>query len=207
MTWLFILGLALSSSLDNLGVGISYGIRKIRISLFSNSIISIVCFLFSFSGILFGKWISTVIPGILPILISVFLLFAIGFRIVWLSIPRKQQKEEKEITELKGFSAILQNPESVDFDKSKDIGIIEALVLGVALSANALVNGLSAGLLGFTPLVISLAAAIGSFLAVWIGAKLGQKAADIQIGSFKLGQFGTLISGILLMLIAIKCFF
>ena len=207
MTWLFILGLALSSSLDNLGVGISYGIRKIRISLFSNSIISIVCFLFSFSGILFGKWISTVIPGILPILISVFILFAIGFRIIWLSIPRKQQKEEKEITELKGFSAILQNPESVDFDKSKDIGIIEALVLGVALSANALVNGLSAGLLGYSPLVISLAAAIGSFLAVWIGAKLGQKAADIQIGSFKLGQFGTLISGILLMLIAIKCFF
>lgn len=207
MTWIFILGLALSSSLDNLGVGISYGIRKIRISLFSNSIISIVCFLFSFSGILFGKWISTVIPGILPILISVFILFAIGFRIVWLSIPRKQQNEEKESKELKGFSAILQNPESVDFDKSKDIGIIEAFVLGVALSTNALVNGLSAGLLGYSPLVISLAAAIGSFLAVWIGAKLGQKAADIQIGSFKLGQFGTLISGILLMLIAFKFFF
>ncbi|HAS00579.1 MAG TPA: sporulation membrane protein YtaF, partial [Brevibacillus sp.] len=31
MNWLLILGFAVSSSLDNLGVGISYGIRNIRI--------------------------------------------------------------------------------------------------------------------------------------------------------------------------------
>ncbi|QIB69513.1 sporulation membrane protein YtaF [Aminipila butyrica] len=206
MTWLFILGFALSSSLDNLGVGITYGIRKIRISVFSNTIISIICFLFSFLGILFGKWVSTVIPGILPVLLSVILLSAIGLRIIWLSLSHKQQAEEKEVCEIKGLSSILKNPECADFDKSKDIGIIEALVLGVALSTNALTNGLSAGLLGYTPMAISLTAAIGSFLMVQLGIKAGQKVADIQIGPFQLGQFGTLISGILILLIAIRSF-
>lgn len=204
MTWLFILGLALSSSLDNLGVGITYGIRKIRIGFSSNALISVVCFLFSYSGILFGNWISSVIPGLLPVLLSVFLLFVIGFRIIWLSLPHKQQKEEDESGERKGLSSILQNPECADIDNSKDIGVLEALVLGIALSANALTNGLSAGLLGYSPLVVSFASAVGSFLTVWLGVKVGEKVSDIQIGPFQLGKFGALISGILLVLIAIK---
>lgn len=206
MTWLFILGLALSSSLDNLGVGITYGVRKIRINCYSNTLISLVCFLFSYLGITFGKWISTIIPGILPVLISTILLFAVGLRVIWLSLPNKKQEKGEKFTEMKGFSSILKNPECVDFDNSKDISVLEALVLGAALSANALTNGLSAGLLGYTPFAVSLAAALGSFITVWLGAKIGEKFAEIQIGSYKLGQFGTLISGIILVLIAIRSF-
>ncbi len=206
MTWLFILGFALSSSLDNLGVGITYGIRRIQINVFSNSLIAAVCFLFSYSGILVGKWVSSAIPGILPVFLSVVMLLAIGLRIIWLSLPRKQQEEENNFQEIKGLSSILKNPEYADFDKSQHIGAVEAFVLGAALSANALTNGLSAGLLGYTPLAISLTAAAGSFITVWLGVKIGRKVADIQIGPFQLGQFGALISGILLVLIAIRSF-
>lgn len=205
MNLLFILGFALSSSLDNLGVGITYGIRKINISAFSNTLISAICFIFSYLGIIFGKWVSTIIPGRFPVFVSAIFLFAIGFRVIWFSLPHKQ-KIEKEQAKMKGFASIFENPECVDFDNSKDIEILEALVLGVALSANALSNGLSAGLLGYTPFVLSFSTAVGSFLAMWFGVNIGQKFADIRIGSFKLGQFGTLISGILLVLIAIKSF-
>jgi len=134
------------------------------------------------------------------------MLLAIGLRIIWLSLPRKQHEEEKNLQEIKGLSSILKNPECADFDKSQHIGAVEAFVLGAALSANALTNGLSAGLLGYTPLAVSFAAAVGSFITVWLGVKIGQKVADIQIGPFQLGQFGALISGILLVLIAIKSF-
>ena len=44
MAWLLILGLAVSSSIDNLGVGMSYGIRKIKISHASNMMIAFICF-------------------------------------------------------------------------------------------------------------------------------------------------------------------
>jgi len=57
MEWLFILGFALSSSIDNFGVGISYGVRKVRIKWLSNLLIAAICFLFSMVGIMFGKWI------------------------------------------------------------------------------------------------------------------------------------------------------
>ncbi|MHA7581619.1 sporulation membrane protein YtaF [Paenibacillus vandeheii] len=202
MAWMLILALAVSSSLDNLGVGLSYGIRKIKISLFSNFLIAVVCLLFSYSGILFGKWISVVLPGVFPILLGTFILLVIGFRIILLSVPRKKQEHEETDSQALGIGTILQNPERVDLDKSSHIGVLEALILGVALSTNALTNGLSAGLMGLSPLYISLTAAIGSFVTVWFGVWMGTKAANVRIGSFTLGQFGTLVSGILLLLIA-----
>lgn len=63
-------------------------------------------------------------------------------------------------------------------------------------------------LLGLSPLVISILAAIGSFITVWLGVKLGSKVADVRIGSFSVGQFGTIIiSGVMLLIIAFADFF
>lgn len=89
MAWLLILGLAVSSSIDNLGVGMSYGIRKIKISHASNMMIAFICFVFSYIGIYFGKWISAVLPGFLPVLLGAFILSVIGIRIILLAVPRK----------------------------------------------------------------------------------------------------------------------
>ncbi|MEK8131635.1 sporulation membrane protein YtaF [Paenibacillus filicis] len=207
MNWLIILGLALSASIDNLGVGITYGIRKIRIGVMSNLLIAVICFLFSASGIYMGQWASEVMPGILPVLLGAFLLSIIGIRIILLAMPRKprESSENKENpAPAKGWRGILKNPEKVDFDGSGHIGWGEAMVLGVALSANALTGGLGAGLMGFPPLAISLVTAIASFVSVWLGVALGSRVAHIRIASFTVGQFGTLISGVLLVLIAVN---
>lgn len=99
MAWLLILGLAVSSSIDNLGVGMSYGIRKIKISHASNMMIAFICFVFSYIGIYFGKWISAVLPGFLPVLLAAFILSVIGIRIILLAVPRKQRvlaRQEKK---------------------------------------------------------------------------------------------------------------
>ena len=188
MEWLFILGFALSSSIDNFGVGISYGVRKIRIRWLSNLLIAAICFLFSMVGIMFGRWISTVLPGLFPVIIAVVLLTLIGIRIILLVVSQRNNR----IGELG----------STDQENVRYIGWIESSVLGVALSANALTNGLGAGLLGLSPLAISLASAFGSFITVWLGVTVGKKAANVQIGKFTLGQFGTLISGITILIVA-----
>ncbi|MED4351924.1 sporulation membrane protein YtaF [Schinkia azotoformans] len=210
MNWLIILAFAVSSSIDNLGVGISYGIRKIQIRLGPNILIAVICFLMSMAGISFGLWLSNILPGMLPMIFGAFLLFIIGIRIILLSAPRKKGNLEevseptKQPTSIKG---ILRNPEVADADKSGDIGWGEAIILGVALSANALTNGLGAGLLGLSPLAISLTAAIGSFISVWAGVNVGSKLADVRIGSFTVGQFGTIISGVIILIIAFTAFF
>ncbi|HBZ10610.1 MAG TPA: sporulation membrane protein YtaF [Bacillus bacterium] len=208
--WLIILAFAISSSIDNLGVGISYGIRKINVRMGPNFMIAVTCFLFSMAGISFGLWLSNIFPGMLPVIFGAFLLFVIGIRIILLDAPRnnttsKGNKKHKEQT--KTLKGLLRNPESADADLSGDIGWGEAVILGVALSANALTNGLGAGLLGLSPLAISLTAAIGSFISVWAGVKLGAKLSNMRIGSYTVGQFGTVLSGAIILVIAITAFF
>lgn len=211
MHWLIIVAFAFSSSIDNLGVGISYGIRKIHIRLGPNILISVICFLMSLAGIVFGLWLSKILPGMLPVIFGAVLLFIIGLRIILLATPRKKgtstlvnQEKGKKSNSIKG---ILSNPEVADVDHSGEIGWGEAVFLGIALSANALTNGLGAGLLGFSPVAISLTAAIGSFISVWAGVKLGSRLADVRIGSFTVGQFGTILSGIIILVIAFATFF
>ncbi|MDR3591707.1 MAG: sporulation membrane protein YtaF [Negativicutes bacterium] len=210
MTWLVILGLAFSSSLDNFGVGIAYGIRNIRISWLSNMVIAVICFLFSIAGIVFGLWLAEILPGILPSLVGGFLLFVIGLRIVLLAAPRKKQSASggsNETTAPTNLKEILEHPEIADVDKSGEIGFGESIILGIALSANALTNGLGAGLLGLSPFAISFTASVGSFITIWAGTLLGNKAANIRIGPFTLGEAGTALSGIILIAIAAETFF
>lgn len=206
MTWLIILAFTLSSSIDNLGVGLSYGIRKIHVSFGKNLLIAIICFVMSMGGITFGVWLSTILPGMLPVIFGALLLFIIGIRIILLAKPRKNEPS-KEALQPKNGQSIFKNPEEADFNKSDEIGWGESILLGIALSANALTNGVGAGLLGFSPVVISLTAAIGSFITVWAGVKLGSKVADVQVSSFTIGQFGTVISGLLMLLLAFAAFY
>lgn len=211
MEWLIILGLAISSSLDNFGVGIAYGIRNIRIGWISNLVIAVICFLFSAVGIQFGLWLTKILPEILSAVIGGFLLFIIGLRIILFTIPHKKQitstEADKRMSHAKSMKEILERPEIADSDKSGEIGFGESMILGVALSANALTNGLGAGLLGVSPFLISLTAAVGSFITVWAGAFLGKRVANVRIGSFTLGEIGTALSGIILIVIATKAFF
>ncbi|MFE1626964.1 sporulation membrane protein YtaF [Brevibacillus reuszeri] len=209
MTWLIILGFAISSSIDNLGVGISYGIRKIRIGFWSNLLIAGICFVLSEIGIYFGQMLVYLLPGILPVLLGALILVVIGIRIILLAVPRKNKElgtasEGEAAGSSRSIKGILQNPEIADFDKSGEIGLKEAFFLGIALAANAVTNGLSAGLIGLSPHAISITAAIGSFLTVWVGVGIGEKVASVRIGSFTFGQFGTMISGIILLAIAVN---
>ncbi len=203
MTWLIILAFAVSSSVDNLGVGISYGIRKIQIRLGANLVMTIVCFLMSMGGITFGVWLSTILPGIIPLLFGGLLLIIIGLRVILLAKTNHQESRQKN----NSMTDIFKNPEAADVDNSGHIGWLEAIFLGIALSANAMINGLGAGLLGLSPLAIALTAAIGSFISIWIGVKLGNQLATVRIGSFTVGQFGTVLSGVIILIIAFSAFY
>ena len=203
MAWLIISAFAVSSSIDNLGVGMSYGIRKIGIRLGANLVMTIVCFLMSIGGITFGVWLSAILPGMIPLIFGALLLIIIGVRVILLAKPNHKELT-KENTSMKD---ILKNPEAADVDKSGDIGWLEAVFLGIALSANALTNGLGTGLLGLSPFAIALTAAIGSFISIWAGVKLGSRLASVRIGSFTVGQFGTVLSGVIILIIAFTAFY
>lgn len=205
--WITVLFLAFSSSIDNFGVGITYGIQGIKVGLLANLIISIIAFVFSEIGIVSGEYISKVFPGTLSNVIGAFFLLVIGLRIVLLTIPRKEKvtltynHDDESVSNI--VTNYLSSPEKADVDRSGDISSFEAVILGTAVSMNALTNGLGVGLIGLSPFAISIAASIFSFLAIWLGVLLGKKGANVKIGRWSLGQFSSIISGIILVLIAI----
>lgn len=208
MAWMIILAFAVSSSVDNLAIGVTYGVRNIQIGLKQNSLMATICFLMSMMSISLGVWLSTILPGILPVIAGAFLLIVIGIRIILLAAPPPKIIINDDIHEAeKSLTGILRNPEKADVNQSGDIGWGEALFLGIALSANALTNGFGAGLLGFSPLAISITAAIGSFISVKVGVKLGHKLSKVRIGKFTVGQFGVVLSGAIIIVIAITAFF
>jgi putative sporulation protein YtaF len=206
ISWLTVIGFALSSSIDNFGVGITYGVSNIRIGNWANFIIAVIAFAFSVIGIEFGKYASKLFPGMMTNIIAALFLFIISIRIMMMAVwaKRKSESVKKTTTTRPSFTGShLENPELADKDQSGEISTVEALVLGVAVSMNALTNGLGAGLLKLSPLAISISAAVFSFLAIWSGVKLGTRVADVRIGKWTLGQFSTAISGFILLLIGV----
>ncbi len=200
--WLLVLGFAISSSIDNFGVGVSYGVTKIKIGFKANLLIAMIAFLFSITGIYFGGYISKIMPGTLSTLVAALFVLIIGVRIILITLTAKRKASISKSQKDKGITSYIAEPEQADSDQSGEISITEASVLGVAVSMNALTNGLGAGLMNLPPMYVSTAAALFSFIAIWSGVSLGERVAHIRIGRFNLGQFSTMISGAILMLIA-----
>jgi putative sporulation protein YtaF len=192
--WLFIIGLAIASSIDNLAVGFSYGLVGLRIGVGANVIIAVICFLFSQAGTLFGKWIGTILPGSLPDFVGVVLLLLLGLRILLLVMPRERLTNALGEADRRSESAEGERGNG----RAAGIGVLESVLLGIALSANALANAVSAGILSMSPTAISLTAALGSLLTVAAGVELGLRAAQLRFGQFGLKRMGTLVSGSIL---------
>jgi len=208
---LMLLGFTFASSIDNYAVAITYGLRRLRIPLSSNFLIAGVAFLFSYAGMSFGLFLKEILPDLLPTVIGAAILGILGLRIVLLAWPRnrrttKKSKRNSDRGVLPSLEDAFQAPETMDRDGNQVIGWGEAILLGVALSANALTNGVSAGLFGLPVIFLSGLTALGSFVSVWLGVLTGKTVARVHIGPLTIGQFGTLLSGALLVLIAIFAF-
>ncbi|QSO49412.1 sporulation membrane protein YtaF [Alicyclobacillus mengziensis] len=208
VSWLLVLGFALSSSIDNFGVGMSYGVTKIRIGFWANLTIAVIAFSFSMTGIYFGHYITKLLPGTLSTVVAALFVLIIGVRIILISMMAKRKSARTQEKQQNGaIGRYLEDPAHADKDKSGEISIVESLVLGVAVSMNALTNGLGAGLMSLSPFAVSISAGIFSFLAIWWGVSLGERVANIRMFGWNLGQFSTLISGAILLLIAVHMVF
>jgi putative sporulation protein YtaF len=205
MNWFFVIALAVSSSIDNLAVGVSYGVRGVRIPLAANLLVAAICFLFSEIGIRLGRTIADVLPGTLPDLIGAALLLVIGLRILLLAWPRRARHPAAEMPAT-GLRGLVRHAEDLMAGIAPEVGVAEAFILAIALSANALTNALGAGLLGMPPFMIPLTAALGSFITIALGVELGQRLSHIRIGTHSIGQFGTFVSGALLIGLAVRNF-
>ena len=194
--------LAFALSLDGFGVGITYGLRKMKIPLLSILIISLC------SGLIIC--ISMQVGVLLVRLVSPHAASAVGAVILilmgcWSLVQMLIQKEHHEVNPVPIMEAeepeeavksedkhavfslelrhlgimiqILRTPSSADMDDSGSISSVEAMFLGIALSLDAFGAGLGAALLGFQPVWTSLVIAMFSGTFLVLGMKTGLRFA------------------------------
>lgn len=188
--------LAFAVSLDGFGVGITYGIRKIKIPARSIFIITVCSGVIIFLSMRIGEWLALFLSTYTAKAIGASILIFIG---IWaLSHMHFQKDEEKngeenkskritdqqvlrlEIKQLGLVIQILRTPTLADIDQSGVISPFEASLLGIALSFDAFGAGIGASLIGFEPVTTSLVIAGMCGLFVLLGLKVGFFFSEIE---------------------------
>ncbi len=179
--------LAVALSLDSFGVGLTYGMRKIKIPLGSLLFIALcsgVSIIVAMSvGTTIATWLS---PEVAEAIGAVVLIGIGGWALIETYRPKKEMIEKparKDIDytiRMFGFVIhILRDPETADIDSSGTVKGKEALLLGLALSLDAFGAGIAAALMGFSPLGLALSVSLLSALFVSLGMIGGNRLAHV----------------------------
>lgn len=199
--------LAFAVSVDGFSVGFTYGLRKLKLPYRSLVIIATCSAVFFLAAMGVGSMIESVVSPIVAEKLGGIILIVIGFWIVFQSQEAKTKVNNgnKDYTivhfEIKSLGIVIQvleKPTVADLDKSGTITGIEALILGIALSLDAIGAGISAALLGYSPFFMSLSVAMMSSIFVLSGMKFG-----LLFSKLKWIEKFSILPGCLLMLIGV----
>ncbi len=188
--------LAFSLSIDALGAGITYGLRRISFS----SVACLLLFLmtmgmmFCFLGI--GRWIVHLFPHAPMEKIGAFFLLCFGCYLI-LSACRKPKQNHT-------ISNCFKEPTDCDRNHSKTLEPKEALLLGLVLSTDSFGIGMSIAASGLSHVLLPVLAAFFQTAFLVIGAKLGKTLFSHTVPRENCYSF---VSGLLFTGIALLRFF
>lgn len=206
--------LAVSLSLDALGVGLVYGLRQIKIPLIPKIVICLLSILYSGFALMIGKSLAYFIPPFGAKLIGVSILTLMGLWIILQALLKRRDEDKrsnlnkkadktlfKVVIKSLGITVqVVRNPTKGDIDESGVIDIFEALLLGLALSVDAIGVGIGSALTGFHSMIIPFAVGLFQLGFLFIGTYLGEKVAPVGKINKK---FFSLVPGILMISLAI----
>ena len=200
--------LALACSLDTIGIGIAFGVRKLNVPFATNLLIAVLTTVGTLVVMVGGHLVTRLIqPQTATLIGGAIIIVAGAWVILQETIWRQPEQplEELQLIALEGIPAvsfwkkilmILDNPFIADQDFSGHIDLKEGVILGLALLLNNLPVGLVAGLLGLSPLLIAVSVISLSILTIWIGISTG-----FFLGHHWLGRLSGPISGVILIMI------
>ena len=199
--------LAIAVSIDSFSVGLTYGLRKMKLPLKSILIIASCSGLTLLMAMLLGHLITKIFSPSLAESIGGIILILLGVWIIYQFFnpvrEKETVKEEKNIINLEIKSLgivinILKKPLTADFDKSGTITGLEAVMLGFALSLDAFGAGIGASMLGYSPLYLTLAVIFMSTTFVSLGILSGNFLSEKS----RMDKF-SFIPGLILIVIGI----
>jgi len=216
--------LILSISMDSFGIGIAYGLKRIKMPFLSNLLIALLTGACTFFAMKTGICFITLLPLLWANYISSAALIAVGFWTMLQSWAKpvenvntikektiKTKNNENEnfkifftlrIKSLGLLVQILKEPSSVDQDCSGTIDLKEACLLGAALSLNNMAGGVAGGMAGLKPELTALFSALTSIVFFLSGNLLGRNYISRWTG-----EKAAYIAGLMLIIIGIIEFY
>ena len=173
------LTLAISSSIDSLGIGITYGLKKTKLYKIDKLLLFIISICTTLVAGFIGNYLKNVLSHNICEYIGSVILITMGIFIII-------QTNNKEI--------------SFDLDNSNDINYKEAILLGIALSLDSLCIGVGGSTIGINIYLFSILVAVLQYFFLSLGNYLGIYLTNFN---FIPQSIWTKISGILLILIGI----
>ena len=190
--------MAVALSLDGLGVGLAYGLRRIRLPL-SSLIVIALCTVFAMGiSMLLGSWVTLWLRFIPARSLGALILLGLGFfqlaRAIWNrnqetfpeAVPAIAVVFPKTIPEpvfkfqlnfLGLVIQVLKTPHIADVDGSGGISLRESLLLGSALAMDAFASGIGAAMAGMTLSVIGIVA-LTQIMMLRIGQQMAGKIPE-----------------------------
>lgn len=206
--------LAISVSIDSLGIGIAYGIRNTQMFLLSKFILFTISILISSISILIGGLICSIIPSKFATYMGVFILIFLGLWIIYQSFKKDDDSVSKlptptVLNKKKNYNfiikslgitiKIIRDPISSDLDSSKKIDWKEALYLGIALSLDSIGVGIGGSIVGVNSISFPIFVSTFQLIFLSFGNFLGKKISAINLPK----NIWSVISGTLLIIIGI----
>ncbi len=173
-------GLAVSA--DGFAVGVAYGVKKIKIPVFSLVVIALASALAVTFSMLCGQGLAAILsPGLasqvgaatITVIGCYFLLQALSEKINRLEGEEDQTILSLSIKPLGIIIQILREPAQADFDKSGIISTSEAFFLGLALALDAMGAGIGMAMTGLNIFYTVLAVGVLKFILVNLGLSVG----------------------------------
>ena len=177
----------ISANTDNFVVGLSYGIKKIKIGLVSNLLIALISLVGTILSMSVGKIIFDFVPENASNLIGSIILILIGSWTIVKPLFKKIRSDD-----------VLENPEKVDKDNSSSIDAKESVTLAFALTINNVGLGIGASITGLNIVITSSLTFIFSLSMIMIGYVLGSYCLS-KVFSKK----ATIISGLIIIALGI----
>ena len=200
--------LAVSASIDSLGVGITYGLKKTQMHFLAFLVLFLLSLTITSISIFLGNFITSFISPNITSVIGSIVLFIIGIFIVYQAAFKKKKSKDISLSQHREYNIfikflgitinIIKDPISSDIDSSNEIDLKEALFLGIALSLDSVSIGFGASAIGINSLFFPLLISIFQILFLNVGRIVGKNINNI---SSLPNNIWNIISGILLICI------
>ena len=204
--------LSISSSIDSLGIGITYGIKNTSISNKGKLVIFFVSFIVTIVSLYLGNILKFIFPDFIVDYLGSFLFIIMGIFICFQALNKNKNIDNKKtkVNKTKTYSffikflgitiKIIKDPISSDLDNSNKIDSKEAFFLALALSMDSLCVGIGGSIIGINTYVFPFLIGFFQLFFLGLGNFSGKKIYNF---SSLPSNLWSIVSGILLILLGI----